>query len=117
TLAAWRKATAERPAWLADVAGDAPLPDVPPVPPRTNGTPDNTPATKAWIAFREDVWRRSQRRFHAAIRAGDPDARTSAPLGEAYRRQAADFSNLDYHGLSRGADQVVHSYDFYWHPN
>jgi hypothetical protein len=116
SLALWRETIRSRPAWLLDIVGDAPLPDVPPVPQDTNGTPDNTPASKAFIAFREQNWRDAMIRFNAAIKAGDPQARTSAPLGESFRRESAKFSNLDYFGLSRGASQVVHSYDFYWHP-
>jgi hypothetical protein len=118
SLAAWRKAihADPRPAWLAAVAGDAPLPEKPPIPPQTHGRPDNSAQSKAWIAFREQAWRDAVRRFNEAIRTGDPDARTSAPLGESFRRGSAQMSNLDYWGLSRGMNQVVHSYDFYWHP-
>jgi hypothetical protein len=116
SLALWRKTIDSRPEWLIDVVGDAPLPNVPPVPQDTNGTPDNTPASKAFIAFREHVWREAMRRCGDALRAGDPNAKTSAPLGESYRRESAKMSNLDYFGLSRGASQVVHSYDFFWHP-
>ena len=116
SLALWRMTIRSRPAWLLDVVGDAPLPDVPPVPRDTDGTPDNTPASKAFIAFREHTWRQAVRRFGDALRAGDPHAKTSAPLGESFRRESARMSNLDYFGLSRGASQVVHSYDFFWHP-
>ena len=118
SLAAWKRAidARPRPQWLSDVAGELPLPDVPPVPRPTSGTPDNTPEIKAWIAFREQSWRDAVRRFNDALRAGDPHARTSAPLGESFRRGSADMSNLDYFGLSRGMDQIVHSYDFFWHP-
>ena len=115
TLAVWRKAVAERPAWLVDVAGDAALPDRPPTPAPTRSTPDNSLVSKAWIAFREQAWRDAMRRFVDHVRAGDPHAKISAPLGESFRRQSAQMSNLDYFGLSRGADQVVHSYDFYLH--
>jgi hypothetical protein len=116
SLALWRKTIDSRPEWLIDLVGDAPLPDVPPVPQDTTGTPDNAPASKAFIAFREHVWREAVRRVGDALRAGDPNAKTSAPLGESYRRESAKMSNLDYFGLSRGASQVVHSYDFFWHP-
>ena len=115
TLALWRKVIRQRPPWLLDVAGNAELPDVPPIPRQTHGVPDNSPISKGWIAFREHVWRDAIARFTAAIRAGDSNAKISAPLGESFRRQSAQFSNLDYWGLSRGADQIVHSYDFYWH--
>ena len=114
-LAKWRVAVRDRPAWLADVAGDAILPEKPPVPRDTSGTPDNSPVSKAWIAFREELWRDAMRKFTAACRAGDPNAKISSPLGESFRRESAKFSNLDYHGLTRGSNQVVHSYDFYWH--
>jgi hypothetical protein len=116
TLSHWRETIADRPGWLRDLAGDAKLPDKPPVPAPTHGRPDNSPVSKAWIAFRQQVWREAVERFNAAIHKGDPDARISAPLGESFRSQSAQFSNLDYYGLSRGASQVVHSYDFYWHP-
>ena len=93
----------------------APLPDVPPVPKPTHGQPDTSAASIAWIGFREQVWRDAMRRFNSCARAGDPNAKTSAPLGESFRRGSAQMSNLDYFGLSRGADQIVHSYDFFWH--
>ncbi len=117
SLKAWQTAiqSIPRPAWLARVAGDEELPDVPPVPELTHGLPDNSPVSKAFIAFREQTWRDACRRFDAAIHAGDPDAKISAPLGESYRRESAAFSNLDYWGMTRGAKQVVHSYDFFWH--
>jgi hypothetical protein len=115
TLTAWRRAIKDRPAWLHDVAGNAPLPDKPPVPPPTDGTPDPSPVSRAWIAFREQVWRDAVAQFAAAIRAGDPNGTISAPLGESFRRGSAAMSNLDYFGLSRGATQIVHSYDFSWH--
>jgi hypothetical protein len=117
SLRAWREAihAIPRPAWLSRVAGDAELPDLPPVPASTHGLPDNTAVSKAFIAFREQTWREACRRFDEAIRAGDPEAKISAPLGESYRRESAAFSNLDYWGMTRGAKQVVHSYDFFWH--
>ncbi len=116
-LAAWREAiAAPRPDWLRDVVeDDAALPDRPEIPENTNGTPDTSAASRAVIAFREWCWREAVRRFEEAIRRGDPDARISAPLGESYRRQSAHMSNHDYWGLTRGAQQVVHSYDFFWH--
>ena len=71
-LAKWRDVVRDRPSWLVDVAGNAALPDKPPVPPDTHGTPDNSPVSKAWIAFREELWRDAMRKFTAAVRAGDP---------------------------------------------
>jgi hypothetical protein len=117
TLAAWRHAIKDRPAWMRDVLerDEIDLPDKPPIPPPTDGTPDTSPVSRAWIAFREQVWRDAIARFTAAIRGGDPRAKISAPLGESFRRGSAAMSNLDYFGLSRGADQIVHSYDFYLH--
>ncbi len=116
TLAAWRAAIqAPRPAWMRDVAGELPLPERPEIPTATQGIPDTSPASLAFIAFREQCWREAVQRFEKAIRQGDPDARISAPLGESYRRQSASMANLDYWGLPRGAAQVVHSYDFFWH--
>lgn len=116
SLALWREAIEPpRPDWLREAAGDAPLPERPVVPSDTQGQPDRTPAHLAFIAFREHCWRDAVERFETAIRKGDPDARISAPLGESYRRQSAHMANLDYWGLTRGAVQVVHSYDFFWH--
>ncbi|HNT36882.1 MAG TPA: hypothetical protein PKH07_17970, partial [bacterium] len=117
SLALWRESIQPpRPEWLADVAGDSVLlPDVPPVPQETTGTPDLDEASRAAIAFREHSWRAAVGRFTEAIRLGDPNAKISSPLGESYRRFSASMSNLDYWGSSRGADQVVHSYDFFWH--
>lgn len=116
TLAAWRRNIAPpRPAWLCDVAGDAPLPERPEIPPETRGVPDTSPASLAFIAFREHCWREAVGRFEKAIREGDPNAKISAPLGESFRRQSASMANLDYYGLTRGAAQVVHSYDFFRH--
>ena len=111
----WREVIRDRPAWLIDVAGDAPLPDKPAIPTETTGTPDNSPVSKAWIAFREHLWRDAMRQFTAAVRAGDANAKISSPLGESFRRESAKFANLDYYGLSCGSNQIVHSYDFYWH--
>ncbi len=116
-LALWRDAiAAPRPDWLRDVVDDAaPLPERPPVPQATQGQPDADPANRAVIAFRERVWREAIRRFTDAIRMGDPDAVISAPLGESYRVGSARMGNLDYWGLTRGANHVVHSYDFFQH--
>ncbi len=116
TMSAWRTAIAEpRPPWLLEAAGETPLPDRPPLPPDTEGRPDASPTSRAFIAFREHCWRQAVERVAESLRQGDPEARLSAPLGESYRRQSAHMSNLDYWGLSRGAVQIVHSYDFFWH--
>jgi hypothetical protein len=117
TLAKWRESIADpRPEWLRDVvADDVPLPEHPPVPPPTQGIPDSNPVHTAVIAFREQCWRDAVARFVTAIRAGDPVAKISIPLGESYRRESAHMANLDYWGYTRGAEQVVHSYDFFWH--
>jgi len=119
TLALWKKSIQNpRPQWLRRIVSDSVvLPDKPQIPPGTTGLPDNNPASKAFIAFREMCWRRSVEKFTAAIRAGDANARISSPLGESFRRESASMSNLDYWGLSRGSDQIVHSYDFFWHKN
>lgn len=116
SLRLWRQSIqSPRPAWLRRVVGDSPLPERPPVPMATHGVPDTSPASRAFIAFREECWRTAVQRFVMAIRAGDKKAKVSVPLGESYRRGSATMSNLDYFGLSCGADQVVHSYDFFWH--
>lgn len=117
TLARWRAAIQHpRPEWLQDVVDDSEaLPERPLIPAHTQGIPDTLPASRAIIAFREWCWREAVRRFEAAIRVGDPDAKISAPLGESYRIGSAQMSNCDYWGLSRGAAQVVHSYDFFQH--
>ena len=119
TLALWRRVIQQpRPDWLRDVVDDdAALPERPSVPQATNGLPDLSPESCAVIAFREWVWREAVRRFTEAIRQGNQDAVISAPLGESYRIGSAQMSNLDYWGLSRGASQVVHSYDFFQHGN
>jgi hypothetical protein len=117
TMALWRQVIQQpRPDWLRDVVdNDSALPERPSVPQATHGLPDLSPESRAVIAFREWVWREAVRRFTEAIRQGNPDAVISAPLGESYRIGSAQMSNLDYWGLSRGASQVVHSYDFFQH--
>ncbi|MHB1459422.1 MAG: hypothetical protein ACYC0V_21125, partial [Armatimonadota bacterium] len=55
-------------------------------------------------------------RFTNALHKGDPHVKISSPLGESYRWGSAQMSNLDYWGLTHGSDQVIHSYDFFWHP-
>ena len=119
TLALWKKSIQKpRPQWLRHaVSDDVVLPNKPPIPQGTTGLPDNNPASKAYIAFREMCWRRAVEKFTAAIRSGDVNAKISSPLGESFRRESASMSNLDYWGLSRGSNQIVHSYDFFWHSN
>ena len=117
-MALWREAIHQtpRPDWLlAVVDQDTPLSDHPDVPENTEGLPDLNPESRAWIAFREHCWHLANARFAEAIYEANPDALISAPLGEAYRRQSAHMSNQDYWGLTRQADQVVHSWDFFWH--
>lgn len=113
----WRQSISiPRPAWLKRIAGNANLPQQPPVlPNHTNGEPDLSPSHRAFIAFREHSWRDAVYRFVQAIREGNPRAFISVPLGEGYRSASATMSNSDYFGLSRGANHIVHSYDFFWH--
>ncbi len=112
----WQQAVSRRPAWLKNVCGNAPLPQIPALPQPTNGVADISAESRATIAFRQQLWRDAFARFVAACRAGDPNAQISSPLGESYRRESASMSNQDYWGLTRGSNQVVHSYDFFWHP-
>jgi hypothetical protein len=114
SLELWRKTVRAnpRPRWLARIVGDAPLPQIPPVPGTTHGTPDRTAADMAFIAFRQENWRTALKRFNRAIRAGDPKADIVVQLGESYRSGSAEMSNLDYYGMSRGADKILQSYDF-----
>ena len=117
SLKLWRKSihAKPRPRWLARIVGNTPLPQTPPVPGETWGTPDRTAADLAFIAFRQENWRVALRRFNAAIRADDPEARIVVQLGESYRPGSARMSNLDYYGLSRAANTILQSYDFWWH--
>lgn len=87
----------------------------PPLPEPTSGEPDLSPDVRDWIVFREQALRDWVEGFAHIVRTNDPSARISVPLGESYRREAAAFANLDYWGYSRAADEVVHSYDFFWH--
>ena len=87
----------------------------PPLPSPTQGEPALTHAEADWIRFREWVLADWVTAFAATVRAADPSARISVPLGESFRRESAAFANLDYWGYSRSADEVVHSYDFFWH--
>lgn len=87
----------------------------PPVPESTEGDPDFSPMVRDWILYREQVLADWVRAFAHTVRAEDSSARISVPLGESYRRESAAFANLDYWGYSRAADEVVHSYDFFWH--
>lgn len=68
-----------------------------------------------WIRFREERLRLVVASLIAAIRVGDPTAVVSVPLGEGFRSASAEFGNQDIYGLSRGADNVVFSYDFFVH--
>ena len=117
SLKLWRKSihAKPRPHWLARIVGNRPLPQTPPMPGQTRGTPDRTAADLAFIAFRQENWRVALRRFNAAIRIGDPHAHIVVQLGESYRRGSAQMSNLDYYGMSRGSDKILQSYDFWWH--
>ena len=87
----------------------------PPTPGPTAGEPSLDPAVYDWIRFREWGLAEWVRGFAACVRTADTTARISVPLGESYRRQSAAFANLDYWGFSHEADEVVHSYDFFWH--
>ncbi len=87
----------------------------PPVPRPTKGEPDLSPPVIDWIAFREQALADKMARLLSAVRRGDPSARTAVMLGESYRRGAASMANLAYWRYSRGADRVLHSYDFFWH--
>jgi len=117
SLVLWQKVIKHpRPEWLRPVVqNDVELPLIPTVPALTDGKPDPSPSALAFIAFRENILRDSLKRFVNAIHQGDPKAKISSPLGESYRCESARMSNLDYWGLSRGTDQVVHSYDFFIH--
>ena len=87
----------------------------PPVPESTQGEPDLSPMVHDWILFRERALAEWAHAFAYTVHAEDPSARISVPLGESYRRESAAFANLDYWGYSREADEIVHSYDFFWH--
>ncbi len=87
----------------------------PPVPAGTEGKPWLQPIERDWIQFREEVLADWVAGFAAHVRRGDPTARISVPLGESFRRQSAAFANLGYWTFSRHADEIVHSYDFFWH--
>lgn len=115
-LRVWQDAVQKRPTWLKRVCGNAPLPQIPVVPSQTNGLPDITPESRGTIAWRQQLWRDASQRFVTACRKGDPKAQISCPLGESFRKLSAHMSNQDYWGCTRNANQVVHSYDFFWHP-
>jgi len=91
----------------------------PPVPRQTsNGiaaAPDIDQASLDWIRFREERLAAVMLRYHEAIRRQDPTCQICVPLGEAFRAQSAEFSNQDIYGLSRRADFVDFSYDFWRH--
>ncbi len=86
-----------------------------PVPPGTDGEPSLDAASNDWIRFRSFGLAEWVRLFSATVCAKDATARISVPLGESFRRDSAAFANHDYWGYSRPADEVVHSYDFFWH--
>ena len=118
SLKRWRDAihATPRPTWLIRVVGDAELPDFPPVPKPTRGVPDNSPVEQGvYRVSRADLWRDASSAGSTLRFMPATQRRISAPLGESYRRESAKFSNLDYWGLSRGCEQIVHSYDFFWH--
>ena len=77
--------------------------------------PDLDQATIDWIRFREERLAHVIAQYYSALRRGDPTSEISAPLGECFRKDAAEFANQDIHGLTRGADNVVFSYDFFIH--
>ncbi|GMW01161.1 MAG: hypothetical protein AMXMBFR84_22980 [Candidatus Hydrogenedentota bacterium] len=87
----------------------------PPVPNPTHGEPDLSQANGDWIRFREFSLAHYVQGFAATVRSADPTARISVPLGESFRRESAAFANLAYQEYARAADEVVHSYDFFWH--
>lgn len=90
-----------------------------PIPPQTSdgiaATPDVDRANLDWIRFREERLASVMSRYHEAIRRQDPSCEICVPLGEGFRAQSAEFSNQDIYGLSRGADYVDFSYDFWAH--
>lgn len=93
---------------------------MPPVPARTSALTSDwrvplAESTVAWIRLREQRLNGVVADLHGAIRRADPTAIISAPLGEAFRAQSAEFSNQDIAGLSRTADNVVFSFDFFIH--
>ncbi len=87
----------------------------PPIPQPTKGQPDLDQRVVDWIAFREDALADKMSQLVAAVRQGDPDARTIVMLGESHRRESAAMANLAYGRYSRAANRVLHSYDFFWH--
>ncbi|HOZ49776.1 MAG TPA: nitrilase-related carbon-nitrogen hydrolase [Candidatus Hydrogenedentes bacterium] len=87
----------------------------PPVPPSTQGRPSLDAADVDWIRFREQALADWVAAFAAVVRANDPTARVSVPLGESFRAGSAQMANHGYWASSRPADEIVHSYDFFWH--
>lgn len=65
-----------------------------------------------WLEFREEWLAAKVDGFAAVVREADPSARLSAPLGESFRPESAEFGNQDIFGLSRHADRVVFSFDY-----
>lgn len=88
---------------------------LPPILEETTGEPDVGPSSTDWIRFREWALAEWVRNFAATVRLADDRAGVSVPLGESFRRQSAEFGNLAYWVYSRPADEIVHSYDFFWH--
>ncbi|GMU93579.1 MAG: hypothetical protein AMXMBFR4_26370 [Candidatus Hydrogenedentota bacterium] len=88
---------------------------LPPMLEQTSGRPDVGPSSTDWIRFREWALAEWVRNFAATVRLADDRAGVSVPLGESFRRQSAEFANLAYWVYSRPADEIVHSYDFFWH--
>ncbi|HEY8457553.1 MAG TPA: beta-galactosidase [Actinopolymorphaceae bacterium] len=90
----------------------------PPVPgptaePTQSTTPDTSARNADWIRFREQALTHLVAAYYKGIRASDPTAFVSSPLGESFRSQSAEFGNQDIAGLARHADGVVFSYDFF----
>lgn len=86
-----------------------------PLPKPTADKPDLSRPSCDWIRFREEALAGKMAGLLAAVRRGDPDARTSVMLGESFRAGSAEMANLAYEPYSRTASRVIHSYDFFWH--
>jgi hypothetical protein len=103
-------------AWGTDYATfgavDPPVP-APTPSPVDSTTPDTSESNADWVRFREESLAGLVARYYRGIRANDTTAMISSPLGETFRAQSAEFGNQDIAGLSRHADTVVFSYDFF----
>ncbi|MBX9717642.1 MAG: beta-galactosidase [Microbacteriaceae bacterium] len=75
----------------------------------------SAPHVTAWVARRRQRLRQVVENLASCVRATDPEARFSAPLGEGFRSESAQFSNQDVYGLSRHADEIIYSHDFFLH--